>query len=323
MAEAIISETVVSLNVDPNAPIGPVLKIVNGRPVVSSRQVADHFGKQHNNVIRSIEAIIRNAPESFNALNFERVEYADSKGEKRPAYDMTRDGFVVVAMGFTGKKAIAWKIAYVQAFNAMEAELTGKGAKSTGTITPSQQQEVKELVQAKASAFPTAVKGRVIAQIWARVQRKFKVPRYAELPVAAFGEARDYIITMKIQGLEAIPVDTSDAPKALPEPEPGTIQSYAWFYPNLPEGPEMWRRLSFRAADAFERLGKELDAIKEEAFRPFRENRRSGVATFIDGVMGPHHAMFAIADEHMRTAYRCIYETMDGLVGVWSLLKRG
>lgn len=214
MAQNTISDNAVCINADfavnPNAPVGPVLKLVKGRPMVSSREIADHFGKRHADLIRSIAAIIRNAPESFNERNFALVEYTDPKGEKRPAYDLTRDGFVIVAMGFTGKKAIMWKIAYIQAFNAMEAELMGRG-NPTGTLTTSQQQELKELVQAKASTYPDAVKPKVFSQIWMRLQRKFKVPRYSELPVSQFGEARDYIINMSLRGVDGPALPPADS----------------------------------------------------------------------------------------------------------------
>lgn len=106
--------------------LSPVLSIVNGIPVVSSLDVASHFGKRHAHVIRSIQAVVRNAPESFSQPNFGLAEYTDSQGKPRVSYSLTRDGFVVIAMGFTGKKAIAWKIAYIEAFNAMEAEIMGR-----------------------------------------------------------------------------------------------------------------------------------------------------------------------------------------------------
>jgi len=87
---------------------------------------------------------------------------------------MTRDGFTLIVMGFTGKDAMAWKLRYIEAFNAMEAELAQQ-VPTTGTLTVAQQQELKELVQAKASAYPDALKRKVYGQIWTRLQRKFKV----------------------------------------------------------------------------------------------------------------------------------------------------
>ncbi len=231
MADAIINDSSVANNpvptVDPNAPTGPVLEMVNGRPVVSSRQVADHFGRQHNNVIRSIEAIVRNAPESFGALNFERmsvdVEIGNGATRKTPAYLLTRDGFVIVAMGFTGAKAIKWKIAYIQAFNAMEADLARQQAPAAGNITPAQQQELQNIVAAKASAFPREALGRVRAQIWSRLHNKFKVAKYDQLPASTFPEAVEYLVSLEVLGALPAPEAVTPALPAIPDVLPAEL----------------------------------------------------------------------------------------------------
>lgn len=108
-----------------NLELRPNIQIINNQPVTSSLDVAEFFGKRHDNVIQAIERL--DIPKDFNALNFKAVEYTDAKGEKRPAYNMTRDGFVILVMGFTGKEAMQWKIRYIQAFNAMEASLKQAG----------------------------------------------------------------------------------------------------------------------------------------------------------------------------------------------------
>ena len=77
--------------------------ISNDRPVVSSRDIARVFGKDHANVLKAIRSIDCSA--SFNAVNFNAVEYEDSKGEMRPEYLITRDSFSFLAMGFNGAKA--------------------------------------------------------------------------------------------------------------------------------------------------------------------------------------------------------------------------
>jgi Rha family phage regulatory protein len=74
------------------------------QPMVSSVQVAKHFGKQHKNVIQAIERL--EIPEEFSRLNFQPTSYEDVQGKKRPAYLMTRDGFTLLVMGFTGPKAM-------------------------------------------------------------------------------------------------------------------------------------------------------------------------------------------------------------------------
>ena len=99
----------------------PALEARNGHITATSLQVAEHFGKLHKNVIRAIRNL--EVPEEFNALNFEPVEYFDEKGERRRMYHITRDGFALLAMGFTGTEAMRWKLAYIATFNAMEAKL--------------------------------------------------------------------------------------------------------------------------------------------------------------------------------------------------------
>lgn len=98
-----------------------LVKMINGKAVTTSRKVAEVFEKKHCDVLRSIREL--ETPENFNERNFALVEYVDQKGEKRPEYLITRDGFTLLAMGFTGKKAMQFKIAYIEAFNAMEEQL--------------------------------------------------------------------------------------------------------------------------------------------------------------------------------------------------------
>lgn len=101
----------------------PEIVLVDGLPVVSSLKVAEHFRKRHDDVLKAIRNILRGLPEDFNARNFAGVEYADPKGQSRPAFNLTRDGFTILVMGFTGYEAMAWKVKYIEAFNAMEKEL--------------------------------------------------------------------------------------------------------------------------------------------------------------------------------------------------------
>jgi Rha family phage regulatory protein len=96
----------------------PMVQIAKGQALTSSLDVAEYFGKQHKNVLQSIETL--EVPEDFNRLNFQLVDYTDKKGEKRPMYLMTKDGFTFLAMGFTGKKAASFKVAYINVFNEME-----------------------------------------------------------------------------------------------------------------------------------------------------------------------------------------------------------
>jgi len=87
----------------------------------TSQHVASAFGKRHDRVLRAIRALTSELPEDFNAPNFGVVSYLDAKGESRVMYRLTRDGFALLAMRFTGKKALSFQVAYIKAFNAMAA----------------------------------------------------------------------------------------------------------------------------------------------------------------------------------------------------------
>lgn len=106
----------------------PLVRLEAGQPMASSLVVARSFGKNHYDVLRDIRNLMGDLPAEFNARNFAAVEYPDAKGEMRPSYQLTRDAFTLLAMGFTGKRALAWKLKYIAAFNAMEAKLRSLGA---------------------------------------------------------------------------------------------------------------------------------------------------------------------------------------------------
>lgn len=94
--------------------------------VVTSLDVAETFDKEHYHVIEDIRTIQSkiSTPE-FSGLFYES-DYKASNGKKNPMYYMSRDGFTLLAMGYTGEKAMAFKLAYIKQFNAMEKALIGK-----------------------------------------------------------------------------------------------------------------------------------------------------------------------------------------------------
>ena len=88
--------------------------------VTSSQIIAAYFNKEHRNVLADIRAIL--AAENSAAKFFYTASFLN-RGKRYPMYFMNRDGFSLLAMGFTGKKALEWKIRYIQAFNEMERKL--------------------------------------------------------------------------------------------------------------------------------------------------------------------------------------------------------
>jgi Rha family phage regulatory protein len=103
----------------------PVLQIINDQITTTSTDLAKCFHKRHDNLLRKIESLECSA--DFHALNFEEmiIDVEVGKGATRQdrAYRITRDGFVFLAMGFTGSKAAQFKEAYINAFNQMEKQL--------------------------------------------------------------------------------------------------------------------------------------------------------------------------------------------------------
>ena len=99
-----------------------LVEIRNNQVVVNSRDVAEHFSKRRDHVIRDIENLIKKDVPKIGAM-FQQVELPDSYGRMQKAYYMNRDGFSLLVMGFTGAEAIEWKLKYIEAFNAMEKKL--------------------------------------------------------------------------------------------------------------------------------------------------------------------------------------------------------
>ncbi len=119
-------------------PVQPKLSIFNDQVWASSVDVANHFEKRHNDVLRSIRNM--EVPDEFGLRNFAQSSYFNEQNKEQPAFDMTRDGFTLLAMGFTGPKAMAFKIAYLEAFNKMEEQLKGRG----GAVTEQRYMELME-----------------------------------------------------------------------------------------------------------------------------------------------------------------------------------
>lgn len=101
------------------------LNRINGNeiPAVTSLQVAEHFRKNHKDVLRDIRVTIEKCSSDFTERNFALSEYEDSTGRKLPMYLLSKDGFMMVAMGYTTPEAMTIKESYIARFNEMEERL--------------------------------------------------------------------------------------------------------------------------------------------------------------------------------------------------------
>ena len=125
----------------------------NGQPVASSRDIAEHFEKNHNHVLRDIDTLKKDVS-NFGQMFFES-EIPDSYGRPQRAYLMNRDGFSLLVMGFTGKSALEWKLKYIEAFNRMEAQI-----KSPQPMTTAQMFAMQAQVNLEQEQRLTALESR-------------------------------------------------------------------------------------------------------------------------------------------------------------------
>ena len=135
-----------------------LVNVVNGKVVCTSLMVAEKFGKEHKNILQSIQNL--ECSQGFRELNFQLSSYTSVQGKEFPMVQMTRDGFSILVMGFTGKEAMAWKEAYINAFNLMEAELI----KSHKPMTAMQMLEAQLEIMREQEAKLLEVQNKQIVQ---------------------------------------------------------------------------------------------------------------------------------------------------------------
>ena len=146
--------------------IADAVSVANGQPTTTSLKVAEVFGKKHKTVLRSINQLIE--LDSRCAHNFVPTSVPaqmPNGGEREiPEYRMTRDGFVLLAMGFTGKRALEFKIAYIEAFNAMEQKLRERNQDARQlamTICGNLEKAFNEVLDARMQERPVMCNGLI------------------------------------------------------------------------------------------------------------------------------------------------------------------
>ena len=178
-----------------------VITNTNGQLTVSSLQVAESFEKRHDNIIRDIEGLLNfeetEVSEKMADLFNEKIYQHPQNKQLYKYYEMTRDGFSLLVMGFTGKKALNWKLKYIEAFNAMEQAIRGQ-----------QKQLDALLIQAKADR---ATAMRLNAEN-RRLKLLFDNPQWKDMQLSGIG-----IETLGLKKLEEI--TGIDMGNALPQTE--------------------------------------------------------------------------------------------------------
>ena len=160
-------------------------KIIEGRPVTSSRIVAEYFGKRHNDVLRGIRDLIEkntDLSKSFIARE-EQIETSNGASRSNPVFLMDQKGFCILAMGFTGAKALEFKCAFYDEFERMKHEL-----EAPTTITPAEQRAIQREVAIRA--HKTASNYRTI---YRAIKARYQIARYDQLPRTQLEDCLDFI----------------------------------------------------------------------------------------------------------------------------------
>ena len=146
-----------------NLVTSPELTIIDGIAFCTSLQVSDHFEKRHDHVLRDIEATITQVIENLENPKsggtekfFQKATYTltNNLGHKveKPMYLLTRDGFTLLAMSYSGAKAMQFKLAYMQAFNRMETALKYQ-LDTTEILSRDQLHEIERRIQQASQPF--------------------------------------------------------------------------------------------------------------------------------------------------------------------------
>lgn len=155
----------------------------------TSIQVAEAFGKQHHNVLRSIQDL--SCSDEFSSTHFSVYEETIQAGpvqRRSKVYEMTKDGFMFLVMGFTGKKAARIKEAYINAFNAMEQELL-RQQQAKPKVPERLRLELTQKVQMVANSFH--MDKRANYMLYERLRKRFGVKSIQDLNADQFQEAID------------------------------------------------------------------------------------------------------------------------------------
>lgn len=161
------------------------VSIIGDQIKTTSLKVAEFFGKQHKNVIQSIENL--NCSSEFTSANFsahvQKVSIGNGASRDSKVYEMTKDGFMFLVMGFTGKAASQIKESYINVFNRMADALQGKQqARQIETLTPAMQRHI----QKRVTEMTLCGSGLSYPQVYRQIKDAFSVGTYKDIPAKKY-----------------------------------------------------------------------------------------------------------------------------------------
>ncbi|WP_267268511.1 Rha family transcriptional regulator [Pseudomonas protegens] len=175
----------------------------NGEAFTTSQNVADAFGKLHKDVLRKVESLECSA--DFTERNFALSEYIDASGRRLPQWGMTKDGFMFLVMGFTGKKAAAIKEGYISAFNWMAVQL-GLSSKTlvanavTEALGAEGARTLSNVMRCRVAKLDAEHQRSATAKLASALHARFDVPRMELIPGNQLDAACNFVAAYAIEG---------------------------------------------------------------------------------------------------------------------------
>ena len=178
------------------------ISALDGQLITSSLLVAEAFHKEHKDVLRKIESL--DIAETFTSAHFyahvQKISIGNGAKRESKVYRMTKDGFMLLVMGFTGKRAMDIKIAYINAFNRMAAQLAQQTPpRLDGQITPEQQEALKQLVLTRSKSVPPEHQPRAAITLWSALKSHFG-RSYKEIDANQYSEALALVLRIPLAG---------------------------------------------------------------------------------------------------------------------------
>ncbi|MFJ3114945.1 Rha family transcriptional regulator [Pseudomonas protegens] len=175
----------------------------NGEAFTTSQNVADAFGKLHKDVLRKVESLECSA--DFTERNFTPSEYIDASGRRLPQWGMTKDGFMFLVMGFTGKKAAAIKEGYISAFNWMAEQLclsskTLVTNAVTGALGAEGARTLSNVMRCRVAKLDAERQRSATAKLASALHARFDVPRMELIPGDQLAAACNFVAAYAIEG---------------------------------------------------------------------------------------------------------------------------
>lgn len=202
-----------------------IINVHNNEITTTSLQVAEIFNKKHKNILQKIDEILTQVSDSFGKLNFKPTEYEIKNNigatVKYRAFDITKDGFVLLVMGFTGRLAMQIKISYIEAFNFMAEKLYSQPLIADRLSTSDERvplrQAVSKLVSAKGLLYPDA---------YNMVNNRMGTEHINEMTAAQAEKATDFVYYLmandSIEG-ELMPRESETAPRLINDSKKGRM----------------------------------------------------------------------------------------------------